>query len=94
MIYFNSKSAHILAICRAPSGHFDQFISKLDTILRKLYTATTEYIICSDINVDYLVHSDRKGQLESLLKTYNLISVGNFPTHTQKHSATAVDHLY
>ena len=65
------KSACIIAIYRALTGNFVLFISKLDTILRKLYTVTTEYIICGDINIDYLVDSDRKSRLEALLKTYN-----------------------
>ena len=93
-ISFNSKSANILAIYRAPSGNFDLFLSKLDTILRKLYTATTEYIICGDLNVDFLVHSDRKSRLESLLNTYNLTSVVNFPTRTQNLSSTAIDNFF
>jgi len=33
-IYFNAKSACIIAIYRAPSGNFDVLISKLDTVLR------------------------------------------------------------
>jgi hypothetical protein len=82
-IHFNVKSACIIAIYRTVLGNFDLFISKLDTILRKLYTVTTEYIICGDINVDYLVDSDRKSRLEALLKTYNLISVVNLPTRTK-----------
>jgi len=73
-IHFNTKSACIIAIYTAPAANFDLFISKLDTILRKLYTVTTEYIICGDINTDYLVGSDRKSQLEALLKTCNLTS--------------------
>jgi len=80
--HFNMKSACIIAIYRAPTGNFDLFISKLDTILRKLSTVTTEYIIGGDINIDYLVGSDRKCRLEVLLKTYNLTIVVNFPTCT------------
>jgi hypothetical protein len=40
----NTKFACIVTINRAPSGNFDLFVLKLDTILRKLYTVTTEYI--------------------------------------------------
>ena len=93
-IHFNMKSACIIAIYRAPTGNFDLFISKLDTILRKLYTVTTEYIICGDINIDYLVGSDRKSRLEALLKTCNLTSVVNFPTRTHKHSVTATNNIF
>jgi hypothetical protein len=59
-IHFSTKSACIIAIYRSPSGNFDLFITKLDTILRKLFAATTEYIICGDIIIDYLVDNDKK----------------------------------
>ena len=93
-IYLKTKSAFIIAIYRAPSGNFDLFITRLDTIPRKFYTSTIEYIIFGDINIDYLVDSDKKSQLEALLKTYNLTSVVNFPTRTQKSSATAIDNIF
>ena len=93
-IHFNAKNACIIAIYRAPTGNFDLFISKLDTIVRKLYTVTTEYIICGDINITYLVGSDTKSRLEALLKTYNLTSVVNFPACTQKSSTTAIDNIF
>jgi len=69
-------------------------MTKLDVILRHLYTATTEFIICSVINIDYLAESDRKRQLQALLKTYNLSSVVNIPTRTQKHQVTAIDNIF
>jgi len=78
------KSVCIIAIYRAPSGNFDLFLSKLDIALRNLYTVTLEYIICGNINIDYLTDSDMKSQLDALLKTYNLTSVVNFPTRIQK----------
>jgi exonuclease III len=93
-VYFNTRHAYIIAIYRAPSGNFDSFITKLDTILRKLYTVTTEFIICGDINIDYSVDSNRKNQLEALLRTYNLTSIVKFPTRTQKHSATTIDNIF
>ena len=93
-VYFNNRHASIIAIYRSPSGNFDFFITKLDVILRQLYTVIIEFIICGDTNIDYLAYSDRKRQLEALLKTYNLTSVVNFPTHTQKHSAMAIDNIF
>jgi len=50
--------------------------------------------LCGDINIDYLDDSDRKAQLEALLKTYYLTSVINFPTRTHKLSATAIDNIF
>ena len=93
-VYFNTRHAYIITIYRAPSANFDLFITKLDTILRRLHTVTTKFIICGDINIDYLADSNRKSRLEALLKTYNLTSVVKFPTCTQKHSATAINNIF
>jgi len=60
----NTIRACVIAIYRAPYyGNFDLCSNKLDIILKKLYTSTNEYIICGDINIDYLVDSDRTSQL-------------------------------
>jgi hypothetical protein len=59
-------------IYRALSGNFNLIVTKLDTVLRNLYTSTLEYIICTDINLNGLIDSERKSQLEALLQTYNL----------------------
>jgi hypothetical protein len=93
-VYMNTRQACIIAIYRAPTGSIDFFMTKLDTILGQLYTVTTEFIICGDINIDYLTDNERKRRLEALLKTYNLTSVVNFPTRTHKHSATAIDNIF
>jgi hypothetical protein len=56
-------------ICRAPLGCFNLFVTKLDTVLRNLYNSTLEYIICSDVNLSGPIDSERKSQLEALLRT-------------------------
>jgi hypothetical protein len=92
-IYWDTKNICIIAIYKALSRNFDIFISKLDLILKKLFMVTVDFIICGDININVLVDSDRKSQLEALLKTYNLTSVVNFPTCIQQNSATAIDNI-
>jgi exonuclease III len=97
-IHLDTKIVCIIAIYRAPSGNFDLFISKLEAALRNLYTATLEYIVCGDINIDYQIDSDRKCPLDALLITYNLTSAVNFPSRIQKKkkkkSATAIDNIF
>jgi hypothetical protein len=39
-----------------------------------------EFVICGDINVDYLENNRKKAQLNNMLKTYNLTSTVYFPT--------------
>jgi exonuclease III len=90
----SSNRLCIITIHRAPTGNIDTFITKLDTILRNLYTPTQEYIICGDININYLPDSEKKRKLDTLLRTYNLISMVNFPTRVQGNSAIAIDNIF
>ena len=69
-------------------------MAKLDTILRNLYTSILEYIICSDKNLNYLIGSETKSQLEALLRTYNVISAVNFPNRDQNNLTTAIDNTF
>ena len=84
----------ILAIYRSPSGNFNNFLQKLDTILNKLHNNKVEYVICGDVNINYLENCDRRQQLDALLNTYNLIGTVNFPTRIVKVSQTAIDNIY
>jgi hypothetical protein len=84
----------IIAICRSPSGDYNYFLKKLELLLKSLCTIKTEFIICGDINVDYLHSHSRKQQLDMLLANYNLTSIVNFPTRTVNGSSTAIDNFF
>ena len=84
----------IICVYRAPSGDFHQFLRLLDLILLSLYKPKTEFVICGDINVDYLSDSDRKLQLSQLLGTYNMIHTVNFPTRFQSSCRSAIDNIF
>jgi hypothetical protein len=49
----------VLSIYTAPTD-FNQFLKKLDDTLKYLYKPKTEFLICGDINTDYLLDSSRK----------------------------------
>jgi len=57
-VYFGTKRVCIITIYRAPSGCVNTFITKLDTILKNLFSSTLDIIICGDIN--YLTDNARK----------------------------------
>ena len=84
-MHLDTKSVCIITIYRAPSSNSDLFLSKLYVVLRNLYIATLEYIVCGDINIDYLIDSDRKSRLDALLKSYKLTSVVNFQLDSKKN---------
>jgi hypothetical protein len=52
----------ILALHRAPSANFNQFIKRLDATLKYLHNPKSEFLICGDINVDYLSDNNQKRQ--------------------------------
>jgi hypothetical protein len=49
------------------------FLYKVDIILKSLYNSKIEFIICGDVNINYLTDTHRKNQLNSLLISYNLL---------------------
>ena len=69
------------------------YTNELDTILRTLYTATLDFLICGDINISYLIDSARKNQLDTLLFSCNLSDIIKFPTRVQINSVRAIDNI-
>jgi exonuclease III len=84
----------VLCIYRSPVGDFDYFLTKLDFILNSLYKFNTEFIICGDININYLENNNRKTKLETLLNTYNLKDSVKFPTRITNRSASLIDNIF
>jgi len=78
----------------SPSGNFSCFLLKLDTTLQLFNTLTLQIIICGDININYLMESEKENQLDNLLLSYNLINSINFPTRIQNTYATAIDNIF
>jgi hypothetical protein len=81
-------------MCRNPSGDINDFLKRLDVMLKYLYSPKSQFIICGDINVNYLNENNRKQQINSLLKTYNLSPTVNFATGVQNSFCTAIDNIF
>jgi hypothetical protein len=69
------------------------FINGLDNIIKKLYKIGLKFIICGDININYLTENDRKEQLDAMLISHILYSKVQFPTRNQNKSNTAIDNI-
>jgi hypothetical protein len=89
------KWFHIIVICihRSPSGDFGNFLRLLDSTLKYLQKPKTEFVICADINVDYITDNHWKKQLSLLLNTYNLFHMVGFPTRVIRNLGTAIDNI-
>jgi hypothetical protein len=50
----------ILAIYRSPLGNFNTFLTNFDLILHKFFNLKFNFIICEDVNVNYLTKLQKK----------------------------------
>jgi exonuclease III len=88
------QNSCIVAVYRAPSGNFLQFLNSLDRVLNTIYSSGVEFIVCGDININYLQDSPRKKQLNSLLLSFNLFPIIDFPTRNQSNSVSLIDNIF
>jgi hypothetical protein len=68
-------SNFILSLYRALSGYFNQFLRKLDATFKYLYNSESEFLICDDININYL---NEKSKIKNSLLTHNLTQTMQF----------------
>jgi hypothetical protein len=54
-------------VCGSPPGNFCQFLRLFEIMFMSLYRPKTEFVICGDVNIDFLSYSYRKQQLSQLL---------------------------
>jgi len=70
------------------------FLAKLEEVLNALFIEPINLIMYGDFNVNFMIDTSKKGQLTSLLKTYNLDYIVNFPTRTDESSETIIDNIF
>jgi hypothetical protein len=63
-------------------------------ILQSLYTPKLNFVICCNINVNYLNGNDKKNQLDAVLNSYNLFSTIDFPTRIYSDSSLAIINIF
>jgi len=53
-----------------------------------------EFLLCGDLNVNYLTHSNWRLQLPVLLQTYNMAQSVDIPTRIHKTSNRAIYNIF
>jgi len=59
-----------------------------------LHNNKIDFIVCGDININYLENCTKKQQLDGLLTTHNLKSTVHFPTRIATESSKAKDNIF
>jgi hypothetical protein len=93
-ITINKRKLCILCLYRAPDRDLSQFIEQLHSTLLYLESTKSELIICGDTNINYLIESYKKEQLQSVLDTYNLVQIIDFPTRISSTSISLIDNFF
>jgi hypothetical protein len=69
-------------------------LSILDTALKYVYRPKTEFLICGNVNVNYLLDSYHKAQLSTLLNTFNVTHTISFPTRIYHSKGSAINNIF
>lgn len=90
----NGLKTYIIVVYRTPDSNFEVFIHKLEVLLHQIYNPKHHYIICGDINTNFLINSHRKEVLINFFATYNIIHQINVPTRISKSTSTCIDNIF
>jgi len=85
----------VSCVYRSPSGSFNQFFHLLNLMLLfHMCKPSSEFIFCGDINVNFLMDSNQNMKASSLLQSYNMFNVIDFPTRICDESTSADDCIF
>jgi len=84
----------VLCIYRAPTGNLKQFYNLLENTLNHLLQLNTTYLICGDLNINFSIRSKDTLKLETLMNTFNLTQVVDFPTRITNNNGTLIDIIF
>jgi len=77
-----------------PTGDVTHFLNTLETAIDQLYNNITNIILCGDFNINYLSDNKKKQTLNSLLTSYSLYSIIDFPARTNNTTSTTIDNIF
>jgi len=95
-IKLNTCSTKLTLCCvyRSPSKNPNYFLELLEKTLNLLYQPNVSLVICGDLNINFLVDSSVKQNLESIMKTFNLTQAVTFPTRICNDKVTLFDSIF
>jgi hypothetical protein len=93
-LHILSRTIVIITVYRFPAGNIAYFLNNLKAALNQVYNNTVDIILCKDFNINYLSDNQNKQALNSLLTSYSLYSIIDFPTRIHKNSNTMIDNIF
>lgn len=71
-----------------------QFYDSLENILNHFLQPNVTYLICGDLNINFFVKNNDTLKLETLMSTFNLTQVVDFPARIINNSGTLIDTIF
>jgi hypothetical protein len=93
-LHLKSVKLIIFCIYRAPAGNLKQFYDTMDNILNQFLQPNVTYLICSDLNINLFTKSNDALKLITLMNTFNLTQVVDFPTRIINNNGTLIDTIF
>ena len=93
-IHFEPFKLIIFCVYRAPTGNLNLFFKLLENILNKFAQPNVTFLICGDININFLVKSNAASKLLTLMNTHNLSQIVDFPTRRNNNKGTLIDAIF
>jgi hypothetical protein len=95
-VKLNSGSTKVILCCMytSPSGNSNYFLILLENTLELLYRPNISFLICGDLNINYLMEHTVKQRLESIMKTFNLTQAVTFSTRVCNNKGTLTAYIW
>lgn len=89
-----SEKIYVIVIYRTPDSDFNVFIRRLELLFHQIYNVKCKYIICGDININFLVNSPYKQNLINICAAYNIVHHITVATRISQYSSTCIDNIF
>ena len=84
----------IFCIYKAPAGNLKQFYDILENILNHFLQPNVTYLTVGDLNINLFLKSNDTLKLVTLMNTFNLMQVVDFPTRIINTNGTLTDTIF
>jgi len=93
-LYLPTCTIGIVNLYRSPLGNFNYFLNELEILLHSVSRNSMRLIICGDFNINFMVDTNHKRLLNSLLATFGLYGTVDFPTRIFNNNLMTIDNIF
>jgi hypothetical protein len=85
---------HHITVYTSPTGNIAYFLNNLEAALNQVYNNTVDIKLCEGFNINYFNDNQNKQSVNSLLTSYSLCSIIDFPMRIHNNSHTMIANIF